>query len=99
MPFWELIYIFQVTVRALTVQTAEGIVVVHLLHRARGIAHHTVVTLMVLQIVMVYGCTAIEGDIAAIDQNLLQYVILIYHVTAIVRRLGCCRGRRLITGS
>ena len=74
---------------ALTKQSAEGIVVVYLLCRARRTHYHTVVAQMVFEVVVVIGRCAAEGDIAPVNQDLFQYVVLVYHIPAIVRRDGC----------
>lgn len=71
-------------VGALTVKVAEGEVVVHLLDGTRGVHHHAVVALVILQVVMIYRRGAVEGDVAVIYQNLLQGVVFVYHIAAIV---------------
>ena len=60
--------------------------VVHLLHRAGGIADDMVVAKMVLEIIMIDGSRTVEGDIATINQYLLQCPSFVYHITAIVYR-------------
>ena len=57
---------------------------VHLFHRAGGIADNTVVAKMVLQIVVIDGSRTVEGDIATVNQYLLQCPSFVYHITAIV---------------
>lgn len=59
-------------VGAFAVEVAEGEVMVHLLDGARCVQHHTVVALVILQVIVIYGRGAAEGDIAVIYQNLLQ---------------------------
>ena len=71
-------------VGAFAEEIAEGEVMVHLLDGARGVHHHAVVALMVLQIVMIYRRGAAEGDVAVIYQNLLQRPVLVNHIAAIV---------------
>lgn len=61
-----------VAVGTLSKQAAERIIVVHLLHRAGGIADDTVVAKMVLEIVVIDGSRTVEGDIATVNQYLLQ---------------------------
>ena len=73
-----------VGVDAFAEEQAEGIVMVHLLHRARLVDHHAVVALMVLQVVVVNGRRAAEGDVAAIYLYLLQCSSLVYHIAAII---------------
>lgn len=69
---------------ALTEEIAEGEVMVYLLNGARGVHHHAVVALMILQIVVIYRRGSAEGDVSVIYQNLLQSVVSVYHVAAIV---------------
>ena len=80
-----------VAVGTLSEQTAKRIIVVHLLHRAGGIADDTVVAKMVLQIVVIDGSRTVEGDIATVNQNLLQCPSFVYHITAIIRQDSCRR--------
>ena len=75
-----------VAIGTLAHQAAEGIVVVLLLHRTAGTGYDAVVSQMVLQVEMVHGRTATKRDVSAIDQDLFQYVVLVYHVAAVVRR-------------
>ena len=57
---------------------------VHLLDGAQCVHHHAVVALVILQVIVIYGRGAAEGDIAVIYQNLLQGVVFVYHIAAIV---------------
>ena len=82
-----------VAVGTLSEQTAKRIIVVHLLHRAGGIADNTVVAKMVLQIVVIDGSRTVEGDIATVNLYLLQCPSFVYHIPAIERHDICRRGR------
>ena len=79
-------------VGALTVEVTIREVMVHLLDGARCVYHHTVVALVILQVIVIYGRGAAEGDVAVIYQNLLQCPVLVYHIAAIV----CCTARTAI---
>jgi hypothetical protein len=72
---------------ALTEEIAVGEIMVHLHYRPRAAHHHSVVALMILQVIMIYGRRSTEGDVATIYQYLLQGIVLVYHIAAIVYRL------------
>ena len=72
---------------ALTEKIAIREIMVHLLYRPRAAHHHTVVALMILQEIMIYGRSAAEGDVATIYQYLFQGIVLVYNIAAIINCL------------
>ena len=66
---------------------AERIIMIRLLNSSRGTDDHTVITLVVLQVIMVLAVS--QGDIALFRQQVFLRAVFIDHIAAIVR----CGGR------
>ena len=65
-----------VTVGTLSKQAAERIIVVHLLHRAGGIADDTVVAKMVLEIIILTSAMHHPKTLIEVGQELLHQTIV-----------------------
>ena len=66
-------------------QSAKRIVVVHLLNRAVGIQHHTVVAQMILQVIVINRRSTVESNVTTIYQYRFQVTVFVYHVSTIIR--------------
>ena len=78
-------------IRTLSEKAPEWIVVVRLLHRPGGVAHHAVAAKVVFQIIVIYRRGTAQGAVAAVNENVGYGPVGIEIVGRVVERDTACQ--------
>ncbi|MPM90908.1 hypothetical protein SDC9_138031 [bioreactor metagenome] len=79
--------------KAFSKQPAEGVVMVHLLHRAALAQYHPVVSLMVFQVVMVSWSGTGKSNVSFFREDHAQRAVFVYLVARIFSLCRCASRR------